>query len=368
MPVHFPLRLRQLWPEPLHATRQQILLRALGAALSLWACGSLSARILGAHPPWFIAPMGASAVLLMAVPASPLAQPWPLLAGNLLSALAGVTVVQLLGVSPFAAGLAVGLAMVVMSAARCLHPPGGAIALGCVIGGDAIVQAGYHYVTGPVLLNSLLMLGAALLLNRLSGTQYPHRPPVVPSVHHTHDPLPSQRVPWQQEDLQQVLDTRHDMLDVSTADLAQLLREVNALARKRSLDTLRCRDIMARDVVAVRHDTPLSTVWALLQTHKVRVLPVLDAQDGLLGIMSLHGLFMQAGPDTPQWQIDWSAPAARYMLTGVDAVRADAPLSVLRQRFTDGGLHHLPVLDEAGTVVGMLSQSDFLACLLSQPD
>jgi CBS domain-containing membrane protein len=40
--------------------------------------------------PWFVAPMGASAVLLFAVPASPLAQPWSIIGGNLVAATVGV--------------------------------------------------------------------------------------------------------------------------------------------------------------------------------------------------------------------------------------------------------------------------------------
>ncbi|KAG1308120.1 hypothetical protein G6F62_015100 [Rhizopus arrhizus] len=43
--------------------------------------------------------MGASAVLLFAAPASPLAQPWSILAGNLVSALIGVFCAQMIPVT-----------------------------------------------------------------------------------------------------------------------------------------------------------------------------------------------------------------------------------------------------------------------------
>jgi CBS domain-containing membrane protein len=53
---------------------------ALGAALGLLLTGLLSrwaaAQWPGADVPWLVAPLGASAVLVFAVPASPLAQPW----------------------------------------------------------------------------------------------------------------------------------------------------------------------------------------------------------------------------------------------------------------------------------------------------
>ena len=50
----------------------------------------------GFAQPWFVAPMGASAVLLFAVPASPLAQPWSIVGGNMVSATIGVSCAQLI--------------------------------------------------------------------------------------------------------------------------------------------------------------------------------------------------------------------------------------------------------------------------------
>ena len=85
------------------------LVRAAGTALALavvglmasvvgpWLTGWLSQQALGDMDPWFIAPMGASAVLLFLLPASPLAQPWAILGGNLVSALIGVSCAKLLG-------------------------------------------------------------------------------------------------------------------------------------------------------------------------------------------------------------------------------------------------------------------------------
>ena len=59
--------------------------------------------------------MGASAVLLFAVPASPLAQFWSIIGGNTISALAGISVGQLVHEPMAATGVAVSLAIVAMS-------------------------------------------------------------------------------------------------------------------------------------------------------------------------------------------------------------------------------------------------------------
>ena len=68
----------------------------------------------------------------MYLPASPLAQPWSVIGGNVISGLVGVACVRWLGHAlplPLLAGLACGASIAVMFALRCLHPPGGAVAL-----------------------------------------------------------------------------------------------------------------------------------------------------------------------------------------------------------------------------------------------
>src|SRR5665647_2075025 len=77
---------RSFWPQANLAGRRDRLLACVGAGVGLILTEWISRHTLGAANPWFIAPMGASAVLLFAVPASPLAQPWSILGGNLVAA------------------------------------------------------------------------------------------------------------------------------------------------------------------------------------------------------------------------------------------------------------------------------------------
>lgn len=117
--------------------------------------------------PWIVASMGASAVLLFAVPHGPLSQPWALLGGHLVSAVIGVSVAILLADWSVlvAASLAVGLAIGAMHYLRCIHPPGGATAIFAVIGGQSVQGLGYQYVLTPVMLNALVILVVAVAFN-----------------------------------------------------------------------------------------------------------------------------------------------------------------------------------------------------------
>ncbi len=114
-----------------------------------------------------IASMGASAVLLFAVPHGQLSQPWPVVAGHLFSAVIGVTCAKLLPYPPLAAACAVGLSIGVMHQFKCIHPPGGATALTAVIGGEGVQQLGYEFVWSPVALNVIVIVAVAVAFNYL---------------------------------------------------------------------------------------------------------------------------------------------------------------------------------------------------------
>ena len=112
-----------------------------------------------------VSSMGASAVLLFAIPHSPLSQPWSVFAGHMVSAVIGVSCAILIPDLFVAAAVAVGLAIGVMHYIRAIHPPGGATALTAVAGGAELHALGYQFVLTPVLLNVMVILFIAYIFN-----------------------------------------------------------------------------------------------------------------------------------------------------------------------------------------------------------
>ena len=112
-----------------------------------------------------VASMGASAVLLFAVPHGALSQPWALIGGHTVSAFFGVVCALLVPNQFIAAALAVGLAIGAMHYLRCIHPPGGATALTAVLGGPAVHALGFQFLLTPVLLNVAIILVTAIGVN-----------------------------------------------------------------------------------------------------------------------------------------------------------------------------------------------------------
>jgi CBS domain-containing membrane protein len=213
-------------------------LRGAGGALVGIAAAGLFTRLLlsAGNPatPWLLAPVGASAVLAFALPASPLAQPWSVFGGNMLSALAGLVVGHLVPVPALAAALAIGAAIGTMSLARCLHPPGGACALLGALGSPVIAAQGCGALLVPLGLNLLALLGAAWLYNNLTGHPWPHRLPA-----DAPDPPQGWAGSYEADDLDAVLADWDEVLDVSRDDLDALFRAVERRVQRRWLDDLK---------------------------------------------------------------------------------------------------------------------------------
>lgn len=140
----------------------------LGGFVAIVLVVAISQNLLHLHgASMLIASMGASAVLLFAVPHGQLSQPYPVIVGHLFSACIGVTCAKFIPFVPLAAGCAVGLAILAMHQFKCIHPPGGATALTAVVGGPAIKALGYGFAVFPVLLNALTIVAVAVAFNYL---------------------------------------------------------------------------------------------------------------------------------------------------------------------------------------------------------
>ena len=201
---------------------------AIGAGLAI-ALTALVARLaLGFDPalPWLVASLGASAVLVFVLPASPLAQPWPVIGGNIVAGAIGFGCHALFGPHWAAAGLAVALAIAGMSLLRCLHPPAGGTVLLTALASPAIAAEGLWFLVAPLGLNIIALLLVGLVWNRLTGHSYPHRPtPLAPQpdwIGHIED-----------ADLDAVLAEWDEVLDASRADLIALVHAVEEKVRLR---------------------------------------------------------------------------------------------------------------------------------------
>lgn len=207
-------------------------LACLGALFGIGLTSVISASFVHPHGGSLLiaAPMGAAAVLVFAVPASPLAQPWPVIGGSVLSALVGIAVAKLVPIPELAAAIAVAAAILLMSVTRSLHPPAGAVALTAVVGGRAVFEAGFAFAVVPIALNAVILTACAVLFHRISGHRYPHR-----AVRPAGIVVPAHQAALHADDLDNALADLGEALDVSREDLDLLFGRIEHHAAQRRL-------------------------------------------------------------------------------------------------------------------------------------
>ena len=96
-----------------------------GAAGGAVAIGLMEFFAMRSTIPVVAVPFATSIVLVLGSPELEAAQPRALIGGHLVSTVVGLIVLELAGPAPWAAALAVGIAMVAMHATRTFHPPAG---------------------------------------------------------------------------------------------------------------------------------------------------------------------------------------------------------------------------------------------------
>jgi CBS domain-containing membrane protein len=341
----------------------------VGSFLGILLTGGLSHLAGGfgvEHMMWLVAPMGASAVLVFAVPASPLAQPWSVVGGNTLSALVGIACARWIAPPELAAAAAVSLAIGLMLALRCLHPPGGASALLMALAG--ITDPAFAFY--PVALNSLLLALVGIAYNNSTRRPYPHRA------------LPVAKTPRQRgeaeaayADLDAVLSRYNQVLDISRDDLLALLEQTQWRGYQRRLAEVRCEDIMSRKLITVSHNTPLTQAWQLLRQHRIKALPVVDGNRHVVGIVTQTDLLRAAEPEAyeradPPGSAKVSVThsggpdvVGRIMTRKVRVASVQRHLVDVVPLFGGYGHHHLPIIGNDGRLVGIITQSDLVAAM-----
>lgn len=330
-----------------------------GALLGILVTGLVGRLALGSAGdlPWIVAPMGASAVLVFAVPGSPLAQPWSVVGGNVSSALVGLTAAWLIGPAPLAAAVGVGGAIAVMIALRCLHPPGGACALTAALAPAVVTGHGPVFAFWPVGLNSVVLVAVGIAFHTALGRRYPHVAPAppAPAPGHAADAAASGRGGVDAADVAAAMARLDQGLDIAPGDVVALVRDAEAHVLDRRLGGLRCGEVMRGDVVTVGPDDSLFRVRLLINEHRVKALPVVDGERRVVGIVAIVDLFnLDAGDLTPVREL---------MTTDVATVHEDTPVADLVGLMVEQGHRHVPVLDGDERLVGLVSRAELIAVL-----
>jgi len=362
------LWLRNFLPASVRIGYAEAARMALGVAIGILITGVLSRWWSGEASTssiWMVSSLGASAVLLFGMPASPLAQPWPVLVGTVLSACVGAGVQMLIPDTAIACAVAVGLSVMLMVPLRCMHPPGAGFAAYVVL--EHI--NGVSLVVFPIFFNVAVLLVCAVVYNTLTGKRYPH-----PQHSFKRSAQGAGHGVFTAQDLDAALSHYNQVLDISRADLEGLLHIAGRSAFNRNFGNLRCIDIMSQPVFAVEPGVAQKEAWALMRQEQVKALPVVDADGVVQGIVSISDFVRQATQDAPEGVVQrirhlvaWRGSSVNkveaLMESPAKTVQADTLLVDLVPLFSAGACHHLPVVDANNKLVGMVTQTDLIRAL-----
>ena len=373
--------LRELWqrlgPMAARPSWRELLRIGAGAALGLVLAGLLVVLVDKLYPGslFLFAPLGATAVLVFAVPSSPLAQPWNCVVGNTISALFTLLLLWALPFlpQPLLAALAVGGAIALMLVCRALHPPGGAVALLTVLSATQMLALGWHLLIPMAVLTALLVV-VGLVYHRAFGRTYLHQPHAAQTPVKVKEGRSAGRLALSSEDLQALLQRFDQSYNLGPDDLGELLAAAEEQAIKRRFAAVSCGEVMSAQLLTIEAQTPLEQVADLFHTHLVKSLPVVGAQGELIGRVLRADLFdwLWQGHRQNVWQRMVRAPGRRRQSQQAQSLMRDpemcvqeaTPVGDLLQELSSHSVQFIAVL--RGTkLVGVITRSDVIRTLLA---
>jgi CBS domain-containing protein len=135
----------------------------------------------------------------------------------------------------------------------------------------------------------------------------------------------------------------------------------------------RVDDVMTRDVASVSEDTPYRDLVDLLISRRVSAVPVVDRHGRVTGVVSEADLLHKveaAGGASPRIFDAWrrrgdrakagGRTAAEVMTSPVVSVEASLSLAAAARRMQREHVKRLPVVDQQGHLIGIVTRSDLL--------
>jgi CBS domain-containing membrane protein len=338
-------------------TATEAMRAALGAGVGLLVTGILLYLITPTvslqNSPLLIAPFAASAVLIYAVPNSPLAQPWAVIVGNSTAALIGLLTIRAYPHALPAAALAVLFTLLATAVLRATHPPAGAAAMASVLAYHPDAPTPLIFALHPVLTGSVLLVATGLLWNRSTGRAYPLRQ-TPPPPHGTADIRPERRNAPSAETLATALQDLRLGANIGVEDLSRLISAAKTETAAHRLGQTTAETLMSQDLVTARPDTRLPDLVQSFRAHRFKSLPIRTAEGHYAGCVTIDALIGQSDP------LLTAQTLADPLIRTAQTTTSVADLIVL---LADGQQQTVPIL--RGTrLAGLVTRSDLIAHLI----
>jgi CBS domain-containing membrane protein len=374
-----------------HLTIDPVNLSIKVKLLSLLACFcsiffiALVTKIISPWPgyPMIVASMGASAIILFFISSSSLAQPWPFVGGQLVSAAVGMACALNISEISTAAATAVGGSILLMLCLRCLHPPAAATSLTPIMAGQSITSLGYSFVLVPVAVNVITLLVLAIIINRwVMGRDYPSPLPVKKTSRQRHTiSEPSHHIGFSEQDLNLALEENDVFVDMTHAQLSRLLSQAEMNSFKRLKGNIVCADVMVKETFAVEFGTEVEQAWHIMRSNHLKAMPVIDRARRVIGIITWNDFFKYIDLDayesfqeefrrfirrTPDLKASKPESVGLIMTSTVVTLPDTSHIANLISLMSIQGHRQIPIVNSEQRLVGMVFQTNLIAALYNE--
>jgi CBS domain-containing membrane protein len=135
---------------------------------------------------------------------------------------------------------------------------------------------------------------------------------------------------------------------------------------------------MTRQLVTADYAMPLREAWSLLREHRIKALPVTDPAGRVVGIVTVADFLRHVDLDghegvgarlrdflrmTTTVHTHKPEVVGQIMKRQVRVASADRAVTELVPLFSEGGHHHIPIIDAERRLVGIITQTDLVKAL-----
>jgi CBS domain-containing membrane protein len=204
----------------------------------------------------------------------------------------------------------------------------------------------------------------------------------MPDVPEKSDSAPAPGLEIKEEDILEAMRAIPGYLDITPGDFKELYSLAYRHALERLSRDVTAAEIMTTDVVAVKPDTPVAEVAAAMGRRGVSGVPVVDAAQKVVGVISEKDFLSRMGvQDAKNFMslvanclmtkgcmtlpID-CALAGDLMTSPAVTVAPDTPVRTIAALLTGRGINRVAVTDSAGRLLGLVSRADIVKATMGR--
>lgn len=180
-----------------------------------------------------------------------------------------------------------------------------------------------------------------------------------------------------EEDLRAALADLKGYVDITEEDLMKIYSSALRYARKRSMVAIPVSDLMTRDVVTIKPDADLKEAARRLSGLRISGMPVVDADNRVLGIISEADILSLAGvkkghtfKDVLRHVLGAPLPVRKkgntvgeIMSSPAITTNPDRDVRAVAAILDEKRIKRLPVIDENDRLVGVIARADIVRAM-----